>query len=719
MERLRPAAEASGLTAAPVRQAQAGLDRVADLLSQAQAAEPDRTTADLLLENSLIAGRLGVAGALFSALRSRHLPTAAHCLRVAMNCSGWAASLKAPADFRDELEIAALLHDIGKIGVPDAILLSAARPPQDEFRVVEGHRRIGVEILSACTDRPGILDAVKYAGAWYDGRRKGYDLAGDQLPLGARMLAIADAFDAMTSDTQYRRAMPPERALAELFGFAETQFDPKLVREFSIFISSGAGAPQGQIARRWLRELAPDQVAANWRYQSPAHLPAESGDAFGRRLLEEFHDAVFFLDPTLRITFWNLAAERLTGLPSGSVEHKQWAPELINLRDGDRRPFSDSACPLTAAAQQGVASVRRLMLTGRNGQWLEVEAHLTPIVGKGGVALGAAVVMRDVSSEVTLEQRVQSLHEKASRDALTQVANRAEFDRFLKLAFDSHLECGRPFALILCDLDKFKQVNDTHGHQAGDEVLVQFSALLRRHSRSGDLVARYGGEEFALLCTDCDGAAAVRKAEAIRADLAELPLAALGGKSVTASFGVTEMQDGDTPETILRRADRGLYQAKDNGRNCVVQLGSGLATPAAPPPARGWFSWFLGTPGDSLIERTLATPMPLNIVVEKLRGFVADQHAAIDSITEDRLVLRLEAQPDAARRDGDRAVTFLIEAGFTEAQDERGAGVSTRIHVVIRPQKGRDRRRRDALERAGRLLQSLKSYLVAVEVAAN
>src|SRR5688572_25780389 len=116
--------------------------------------------------------------------------------------------------------------------------------------------------------------------------------------------------------------------------------------------------------------------------------------------------------------------------------------------------------------------------------------------------------MHDASSQVTLEQRVQSLHERATRDALTQVANRAEFDRLLQSSVESHLERRLPCSLIICDLDHFKRINDTFGHPAGDEVLVGFGALLRRHCRSGDLVARYGGEEFVMLCPDCDNATA-------------------------------------------------------------------------------------------------------------------------------------------------------------------------------------------------------------------
>jgi diguanylate cyclase (GGDEF)-like protein len=426
------------------------------------------------------------------------------------------------------------------------------------------------------------------------------------------------------------------------------------------------------------------------------------------------NDAVIFVDNSLRILLWNRAAERLTGIPASSIEDKQWSPSLVNLRDDADKLIDDEACPVIQAIYNGVQTIRRLSLTGRGDERVDVDAHLVPVHGKNGVSYGAAMLMHDASSQITLEQRVQSLHEKATRDPLTQAANRAEFDRILAVCVESHLERKLPCSLIICDIDYFKKVNDNFGHQAGDEVLTSFSALLRRNCRPGDLVARYGGEEFVLICADCDNASATKKAEELRGQLAELPMPSLGNKCVTASFGVTELQNGDTPETMLRRADRALYQAKENGRNCVVQLGSGIGgNEEAPVLQRGWFSWLRGSLPDQVLERTLVSAMPLNVVVEKMRGFVADQEAQIDTIDEARLVLRLEGASPIMRRNGDRSVPFLIEMKFTETQ---GMGTArTMIRVSLRPQRNRDRRRRDMMERAQQLLVSLKSYLVAQE----
>jgi diguanylate cyclase (GGDEF)-like protein/PAS domain S-box-containing protein len=681
-------------------------------------------SAELAVENQLVQVRLGIASSLFAALRAKHAPTAHHSLRVALSCSAWGAMLGLSDSERDELEVGALLHDIGKIGVPETILLKPSRLTPKEYLTVERQRQFAIDILGTCCASEGVRQIVQYSGAWFDGSREGYDLKQEHLPLGARLVAIVDAFDAMTSDQVYRRAMSRERALAELFDFAGTQFDSRLVQEFCGYVNADQVKLQTVVARQWLKRLQADETSGGlWQLASgPAAAVGQNPESlFYRKLLESMHDAVVFVDSSLRIVLWNRSAERLTGIASASIEHKHWSPTLVNLRDERARLLDDASCPVTQAIESGVQTLRRLSLMGRGGQRIDVDAHLVPIHGKSGVSHGAAVLMHDASSQITLEQRIQSLHEKATRDPLTQVANRGEFDRILANSVESHLERRLPCSLILCDIDHFKKINDTFGHQAGDEVLITFATLLRRHCRSGDLVARYGGEEFVLLCADCDNMTATRRAEELRVEISELPLAALSGKNITVSFGVTEIQSGDTPETMVRRADRALLQAKASGRNTVVQLGSGIDGEETPSKRLGWFSWLWPTPPDQVLERALATSVPFKVVVEKMRGFVADHHATIHSVTKNHLVLILEGeQAPQMRRADDRPVPFCIEMKFDEAMAPTGGRtggkvVRTVVFVTIRPQRTRDRRRRDVLERAERLLASLKSYLIAQE----
>ncbi len=213
---------------------------------------------------------------------------------------------------------------------------------------------------------------------------------------------------------------------------------------------------------------------------------------------------------------WNHGAERLTGIAGASIRQQRWHPDILKLSDEKNHAIGESDCPVLAAISSGVQSLRRLTVWGRNGRCVAVDSHVIPVIGGDGNTQGAILLLHDASSEISLEQRCQSLADKASRDPLTQVANRAEFDRVHAMFVTAHQQQQVPCALLMCDLDRFKLVNDTYGHQAGDEVIKSLAALLKGACHPGDLVARYGGEEFVMLLADCDNTTASRRADQIR-----------------------------------------------------------------------------------------------------------------------------------------------------------------------------------------------------------
>lgn len=674
----------------------------------------------------LVEARLGVASGLFAALRAKHPPTAAHSLRVALRGSAWVHQLRLSDSQRDEIEVAALLHDIGKIGVPDAVLLKPDKLDIDELLQVHrasGHAR---EILRACCGSAAIPDMVAFVPAWFDGRRSGFTRHGENIPLGSRIIAVLDAYDAMTHDQVYRPALPREHALAELYRSAGTQFDPDLVRDFCGLMERHRLESETGVVGRWLRALTPTQLNRWWRLPARGDSLEATGPTeqfatlFQEKLLESLDVGVIFVDRWNHIQLWNRAAERLTGILASSVIHQHWSPALVGMEDDKYEPIGDDQCPIRAALSNGNPSVRRMTLAGRDERRRAIDLQVVPVPSTLGELQGAVVLLHDASQQATFEERLQTLQIKATRDPLTQVANRAEFDRTLDRFVTTQLDAGLPCSLIICDIDHFKQINDRHGHQAGDEALVSFASLLQRHARAGDLVARYGGEEFVMLCADCDNATAAGRADEARAELARFPQSSLDGRSITASFGVTELQPGDTAETFLRRADRALLQAKEQGRNLVVQLGSGQAA-ARQKSRAGWLAWFTSDLPDEVIQRDLMTPVPLKVAAEKLRGFVADQRAELVSIADTHVVLKLDgANLPLMRRRGDRVVPFLIDVHFEEkkmpaAGRSAGPVARTVIRVTIRPQRHKDRRRHDVMQRALVLLVSLKAYLMAHE----
>jgi two-component system cell cycle response regulator len=173
-----------------------------------------------------------------------------------------------------------------------------------------------------------------------------------------------------------------------------------------------------------------------------------------------------------------------------------------------------------------------------------------------------------------LRASVTQTIEMAVTDGLTGLQNRRYLDSHLQTLFDRAVARRRPLSVMITDLDRFKSVNDTYGHDGGDDVLREFAHRLRKNVRGIDLACRFGGEEFVVVMPDTDGAIAEKVAERIRAEIAKLPFPiGKDGKAieVTVSVGVSSMLKGpDTVQALMKRADQALYEAKSGGRNRVV-----------------------------------------------------------------------------------------------------------------------------------------------------
>ena len=299
--------------------------------------------------------------------------------------------------------------------------------------------------------------------------------------------------------------------------------------------------------------------------------------ALGQRhevLLMAVGEGIYGVDIQGRITFINPAALNALGYNRDELLG-QHPHALFHARHRDGRPYPFADCPLSRTLEDGRGRHQEEWFSRRDGSVLPVGMTCAPLY-EGTQLTGAVVAFSDIS-----EQKVREVEllELANTDMLTGVANRRFFyqrlqEEIRRLRREGQREARS--ALLLIDLDHFKQVNDCHGHAAGDEVLRNFARLARQALRQGDLLGRVGGEEFAALLAAEDAAGALRVAERLRRAVQQSPFITQAGPiPLTVSIGITDLQDRDqAPEGPLERADGALYAAKRKGRNrvCVYDL---------------------------------------------------------------------------------------------------------------------------------------------------
>lgn len=290
---------------------------------------------------------------------------------------------------------------------------------------------------------------------------------------------------------------------------------------------------------------------------------------FYETLLDNLSDGVYFVDRERRITFWNKAAEQITGFAKSEVLGKRCADNLLRHVDAHGNSLCEGACPLSYTLRDGHKRSASVFLHHKNGYRLPVAIGVTPITDNRQEIIGAVEIFRDDSVTVAALEKIKDLEGLAYLDGLTRLANRTYLQTFIVSKFNEFRRLGLPFGVVFADVDRFKQVNDTFGHQTGDEVLKMVAQTLEKNCRSFDLVARWGGEEFLCVLAKLTGPDHIISiAERLRF-LVESSWLSLADCSVrvTISLGVTLARIQDSPETLIQRADDLMYQSKAAGQN--------------------------------------------------------------------------------------------------------------------------------------------------------
>lgn len=293
------------------------------------------------------------------------------------------------------------------------------------------------------------------------------------------------------------------------------------------------------------------------------------------QILDNLHVGVIVLDTGCRIRYWNHWMEHSSGLPADSA----LGLSLVELYPGlDSRSFKRN---FQSVVTFGIVAYFSPRLhgplfpfpppQGASGEfeYMQQSCVMGPIREDVEVR-SVYLTVEDVTESMTNQRRLAEL---ALKDGLTGVDNRRCFDRRFADEFDRSERYGHALSVIMIDIDLFKKVNDTHGHQFGDEALRQVASVCIKTVRTTDSLSRYGGEEFCILLPETGLAEAQALAERLRSSVAESPVKALGHSvPITVSAGVACSRPDDSRVTLLARADSALYAAKQAGRNRVEAM---------------------------------------------------------------------------------------------------------------------------------------------------
>jgi len=516
---------------------------------------------------------LGNLRALSSALSAKDYYTLGHASRVAAYMALLGRELDWPAERLEEVENVAFLHDIGKIGVSDRVLLKAGPLSSEEWELMRQHPGISAEIVRPLFDEE-LVAGVRHHHERFDGKGYPDGLAGEAIPLLARAMCVVDCYDAMSCRRPYRPALSYRQCLAELRRCAAEQFDPEMVSAF-LSVLRRLQKRRARVAKlaQQAAQLIDPAAHALLRSRADETRPQYGEMVSALRQLRDHNLPVRFLT-----SFAMVGDQCITVLDTGETENEgshcgdPWLPEDELTR-----------------VLVGEALVANVLNADDFGVWV---SGIAPVCDAQGTVIAAVTV--DAPVVESLDRSVQGDHSHALAAMLQAAAirfSRAEVEaitdgltglynhRYLHERLEEELERARRrdsrLSLLFCDCDRFKAYNDLYGHKAGDAALGRIARIIEACSRRVDLAARYGGEEFVLVLVETDAAGALLVAERIRAEVEAS--SAKGGQPLTVSIGIAICpDDAKAHGELLDKADWAMYAAKRAGRNRVLSFSDGL-----------------------------------------------------------------------------------------------------------------------------------------------
>ena len=505
----------------------------------------------------------------------------------------YAATLAEAAGLSDaevqSVRTAALLHDIGNMAVPEHILSKPDALTPEEFDRVKIHPRVGAEILKNVPFGAPVSELVLSHHERWDGLGYPAGLRGEDIPVGARVLAIADCFSTLQADRPYRPARSEREAIALLREYSGSSFDPALVDllitrlkaepDYTPATSASEGSWTGGEELDALQDIAGAHREEQTLYEIAQALGCSLGVSDAMALIQ---------DKVSRLVPFVTCALFLGDDQDGYVCRYAQGPGTEALFKWEPRSWSEISLRVPACAD------------GRGAHGEELTSLLPCPLRFEGRLIGGLVIYHSVPSCFTDEHRrvlgrvteqaaavifnstrfEQTQHESHT-DPLTGLANRRSLDRQFETGLAHASRTRSSIGVVVLDLDRLKEINDTYGHEAGDRALRTIGSVLKATVRQHDLCARFAGDEFVVVLWECPPEHEARRVQELQNAVAAHPFEPRPGVRLSLSISAGPARfpdDGHTFDELLAVADERMYRDKAvrRSRN-VTRHGAAIA----------------------------------------------------------------------------------------------------------------------------------------------
>jgi diguanylate cyclase (GGDEF)-like protein len=503
------------------------------------------------------------------------------------------------------VKTAALLHDIGKLAVPEHILSKPGPLTQEEFQKIRIHPQVGAEIISGVPFPYPVAPLILSHHERWDGKGYPAGLKGDEIPLGARILAVVDYFDALMSERPYHKAMSFDAAIGLLRQESGKALDPRVVDTFiQMYPALVSEADASQEPARKLTRVAPHaptvQPAVGLVNESPARTSVFEDIALAHREIYALYEIAQAMGSSLGVAdTMALISSKLSNIvPFSCCALYLYNEESESLHCRFATGVeSDIVQQLTIRNGHGltgwVARNRRPLVNARPSADFEaagmmaqttlLSALVCPLVFNerfiGTIAVyhtGNSVYTDDhrrlldrISEQAAAVIYNSMVFEQTQEDSLTDPLTALPNTRFMFMHLTRELARANRLktevSLLVMDLDNFKEINDTYGHHIGDRALREVAAVLRTGIRPYDICIRYAGDEFIVVLSGCGSDEAERKRIELQRAVDELRFEPRPGKTLQLAISVGAAifpHDGESYETLLATADSRMYRDK-------------------------------------------------------------------------------------------------------------------------------------------------------------